>query len=323
LTVSKRPAPRRAPAATLRAWAADHLRVLRFTLRRLASQPVGSLLTCAVVALSLGLPATFHTLLDNLQRAVGAPRMDAAVTVYLEPGVPESRARELAAELRARDAVSAVTLITADQALRQLEAQGILGDALEVLESNPLPHTLLVAPAHTTASALQALEHRLRSLPEVDAVRLEWKWIERLAAAMELARRAGLALAAALAVAALLVIGNTIRLDIENRREEVVVARLLGATDAFVRRPFLHAGLVYGVAGALGAWLLVGGVILWLQEPVTRLAALYGSGFALRFPGLTSLWTLGVLGISLGVGGAWMAVTSQLRRADPHQSPGL
>ena len=315
--------PWRSPAATLRTWGADHLRVLGFTLRRMARQPVGSALTCAVVALSLGLPATFYTLLGNLQRAVGTPRIDAAVTVYLKPGTPQARARALAQTLRAWDEVDDIGLITADQALEDLRDQGILDDALEVLDANPLPHTLLITPTHTDRDALVRLEGRLRALPAVDAVRLEWKWLERLAAAMELARRAGLALTAALAIAALLVIGNTIRLDIENRREEVVVARLLGATDAFVRRPFLYAGLLYGLLGALGAWVMVGGVILWLKGPVSDLATSYGSALELRFPGGSVLWTLVLLGASLGAGGAWMAVATQLQHNDPRKPRGV
>ncbi|HHC72039.1 MAG TPA: ABC transporter permease, partial [Thiotrichales bacterium] len=272
--------PQRIPP--LQAWAADHVRVLGFALRRLAQHPIGSLLTCSVVALSLGLPATFYALLDNVQRAVGRPHVDAAVTVYLKAGTSEARARELARGIAAWESVTASELITAQEALHDLEAQGALGGALQALETNPLPHTVLVTPASTDAEHIRALEAKLEAVPEVDTVHLEWKWIERLQTLLELARRAGIALAAALAVAALLAIGNTIRLDIESRREEVVVAQLLGATDAFVRRPFLYTGLLYGLIGALGAWLLVAIVILWLSEPVAHLAALYGARFELH-----------------------------------------
>ncbi len=314
---------RRPRTPGLRAWAADHLRVLAFTLRHLARHPVGSSLTCAVVALSLGLPATFYALLQNVQRAVGQAQFDAVITVYLKPGTPQPRAAAIAEGVQSWQAVAATELITAEMALRDLASQGILAGALEVLQRNPLPHTLLVTPTSTRADRLQALERRLKALPEVDAVHLEWKWIERLRALLEIARRAGIALAAALAVAALLVIGNTIRLDIESRREEVVVARLLGATDAFVKRPFLYAGLLYGLAGALGAWLMVAGIVAWLDQPVTWLAGLYGSVFSLQFPAASTLSTLLTLGVSLGVGGAWVAVVTQIRRADPSQAARL
>ena len=264
-----------------------------------------------------------HDELNAVAEELGVePRVVRAAYLALETS--ESAARELVAELRADSRVAEVDLIDRDQALAEFRASSGLTDALDFLDENPLPHTLLITPEERSRSAagVQTLVTYVEGLPGVERVQVDLGWLQRLNAITELLTRATWALAVLLGAAVVLVIGNTVRLAIENRRDEIVVAKLVGGTDAFVRRPFLYTGAWYGLGGGLVAWVLLQVSLWWLGGPVERLAGLYQSRFTLAGLGIDGGLALIIMAMVLGWLGAWVAVKRHLDDIEPGDTAG-
>lgn len=300
-------------------WLARHLQALVSTLGRLLRAPLATLLTVAVMGLALSLPLALAVVAGNLRQA-GAQLGDSLeLSAWLKPGTSEERAGQLADLARARAGVGRVRLVTAKEGLAQFREQPGFAEALDALPDNPLPHLLRITPARdaTSADQLAGLRRFLEAWPEVDAVQADGDWAVRYNALLVLARRLLVAVAALLAAGVVAVVGNTIRLEVENRRAEIEVTKLVGGTNAFVRRPFLYAGVLYGVFAGLLALLAVQGALAFLLPAVRALAASYGSDF--RLAGLT----LRLAGQAIGGGavlgwlGAWLASTRQIDRIEP------
>ena len=296
-----------------------HAQVALDSLGRLYRSGVSSLMTAAVIGIALAMPSGMYLLLENLDRLSGAWKGQASLSVFLKQDVTETRARDLLKRVSAWPEVASVTLITPQQALEEFSERSGFADLLATLDENPLPVVLLVqpAPTHTTPEAASELRLRFSLLPETDLAQLDLQWVQRLAAILDTARRGILIISALLALAVLLVIGNTIRLEIQNRREEILVTKLIGATNPFVRRPFLYSGIWYGILGGLIAWLLVEAGFWLLSEPVASLAGLYQSDFSLQTLPLQLLWMLLGSGIVLGLLGSWLAVGRHLNAVEP------
>ncbi|MEK7322503.1 MAG: permease-like cell division protein FtsX [Pseudomonadota bacterium] len=297
-----------------------HLRALFASLGQLVRTPLATLMIAAVIGIALALPAGFHALLASVQTVAAGWEGDMAqISLFLKPTIKEDQAAALAKRLRGMREVTAVRYISPQQALAEFELSSGLRDALAYLNENPLPAVLVVRPAeqYSTPSAARDLLHRLEAMTEVDSAQLDLAWLERLHAMVGLAVRGVWLLAGVLAVGVLLVVGNTIRLGIQNRREEIVVIKLLGATDGFIRRPFVYGGMWYGLFGGVIALLVVNGLLLSLAGPAQQLAALYHSGFRLELlGGLACVIVLGA-GAALGWLGAWLAVSRHLRDVEP------
>ena len=296
-----------------------HAQVALDSLGRLYRSRVSALMTAAVIGIALAMPSGLYLLLENLDRLSGAWQGQASLSVFLKHDVSEARARELLQRVSAWPEVASVELVTPQQALEEFSAQSGFADILATLDENPLPVVLLVLPAgtHTGPEAASELRKRFSLLPETDLVQLDLQWVQRLAAILDTARRGVLIISALLALAVLLVIGNTIRLEIQNRREEILVTKLIGATNAFVRRPFLYSGIWYGILGGLLAWLLVQGGFWLLSGPVANLAGLYQSDFGLQTLPFQLMWLLLAGGSSLGLLGSWLAVGRHLDAIEP------
>lgn len=303
----------------LRSWVRLHLQTLVGSLGRLAAQPIASAMTMAVIGIALALPASLHLLVTNLQGLSGHWDDSIELSLYLEQGQSATRAAALAAELEAWPEVDAVQLITADEALARFREGSGLGDAVDALETNPLPHLIAVRPAagDKDAEAVDALAERLRGLPEADIVQADTDWVRRLFAILEIARRLATLAAVLLAVGVLVIVGNTIRLDIQNRRDEIEVTKLIGGTDGFIRRPLLYGGLWYGLGGGLVALAVVQLGLLSLAGPVERLSGLYGAGIRPAGLGGAGSLALVLLGAGLGWLGSWISATRHLRRIEP------
>jgi cell division transport system permease protein len=241
------------------------------------------------------------------------------LSVYLKPEVSEQKARQLANNAAERTGVASATLITASEALAEFRTQSGFGTALDSLPDNPLPNVLTIRPAPDAASPLQleALRSYLLAWPEVDSVQLDRDWVLRFSALLDLLRRVVLITALLLGAGVIAVVGNTIRLEILNRRNEIEVTKLVGGTNAFVRRPFLYAGVLYGLLAGSLAWGLVAIASAGLAPAALRLAAAYGSAFTLRGPNLPELGVLALTGMVLGWLGAWIAAARQLARIEP------
>jgi cell division transport system permease protein len=304
--------PRSRSRSALRAWREQHRYSLVASLRHVAARPWASALTLAVLGLALALPWLFWLLLDNV-RQLGSGREDPAViNVFLKPALPPAEIPPLLARLRARKDVAAVDLRTPEEALDEFRSRVDIDDALRVLHYNPLPAVLLVRPGVAALAEETALVEALRREPQVDLVQYDPLWRRRLAAILALAERAAEVLAVLLAAAALLVIGNTVRLDIQGRSEEIAVLQLLGADEDFVRRPFLYTGLCYGTfAGALCAIMV--GIVEWvLAAPLQQLAASYAGSITFHGLPLSGMFGMLVGGAALGWLGAWLAANRHI-----------
>lgn len=296
-------------------WRRQHAWCMRDSLRQLARRPLGTALTIAVMGLAWALPLAFYLLLVNVQHLGTAVGDSQSINVFLKPGIAADGAAKLAETLRARDGIAAVAVRTPQQGLAELAATQGFGDAIKSLPDNPLPFVLLVEPLPGASRArVQTMVAALRAMPEVDLVQDNGQWRARLDALVALGRRIALLLAVLLGAAAVLVIGNTVRLDIRGRADEIAVQQLVGASAGFVRRPFLYEGAWYGLAAGLLAILLVLLLEAVLAAPVRDLVATYAG--RLRFGGLG--WdTLGAgwgIAIALGWLGAWIASSRHLAR---------
>lgn len=296
-------------------WRHQHAWCFVGSLRQLARRPLGTALTAAVMGFVLALPLALYLLLGNVQHLASAIGSAQSVQVFLKPGLPASAADALATQLRARADIGAVVVRTPQQGLAELASVRGFGDAIQSLSDNPLPYVLLVEPrAGIDRAQVASMVAAWRQQPQVDLVQDNGQWRARLDALLALGRRATALLAILLGIAAVLVIGNTVRLDIRGRADEIVVQQLIGASPAFVRRPYLYEGAWYGfAAGALAV-----GLVLLLEAalaaPVRELVASYAG--SLRFAGLTWATLVGgwVVAVLLGWLGALFASARHLRR---------
>ncbi|MFO1407717.1 MAG: permease-like cell division protein FtsX [Steroidobacteraceae bacterium] len=303
----------------MKAWLERHLQTLVGSLGRLWTQPFATLLTVLVIGIALALPACLHVLVQNVREASGGWSNALDVSVYMKQSAGRPEAKAIAERLRKRRDVAEVTLVTADEALAEFRKGSGFGEALDALKDNPLPHALIVRPADEfrDPSHVATLTAEIRALPGVDVVQLDTEWVSRFNAILDVVRRIVLLAAGLFAAGILVIVGNTIRLDIENRRDEIEVTKLVGGSDAFVRRPFLYNGVWYGLGGGVVAWLVVTTVVFVLAEPVRRIAGLYGSGYALHGLDLASGAALVGGGIVLGWLGSFVVATREIRDIEP------
>lgn len=301
------------------AWAAHHGHSLLSTLGRLSRAPLATAMTLGVIGVALALPAALHLAVDNVRAVSGGWDSALHVSVFMKPDAPATAAQALAGTVRARPDVHGVRVIPPDEALAEFRAQSGFGDALDALRENPLPAVLVVAPAAgiTSPGQLAPLVAALEAEPAVDLVQLDTQWLQRLFAIVAIAQRAIVVVALLLGIAVAVTVGNTIRLDIQNRRQEIEVTKLIGGSDAFIRRPFLYTGFWYGVGGGLVAAVLLGVARLALEGPVARLAGLYGSSFTLAGLGLGGVLALIAAGAFLAWLGSWIAVGKHLDEIEP------
>ncbi|WP_372875118.1 permease-like cell division protein FtsX [Pseudomonas sp.] len=301
----------------LDAWLESHRASLVDSLRRLAKQPIGSFFTCLVMAVALSLPMGLALLLDNVERLGGSWQRAAQISLFLQIDASEAEGQALREQIGAMDEVAEAEWISREQALLEFQQQSGLGEALKELPDNPLPGVVLVTPREVDKVTLEALRLRLADLPRVQQAQLDLLWVERLTAILNLGDRFVFGLTLLLVMALLLVIGNTIRLHIENRRTEIEVIKLVGGTDSYVRRPFLYMGALYGIGAGLLAWLVLAYGLGWLNASVIRLAGLYGSDFALAGVPAGDGLSLLLGAVLLGYIGAWLAVARHLNELQP------
>ena len=304
----------------LSTWLLQHAQASIFSLGQIFKHPLNSLLTTAVVGIALSLPAGFYLLLDNSQRVASEWDSSSEISLFLRYELEEEQALALARELEQWPSIARVDYVSREQALQEfLSHTGSTATMGVALDENPLPPVLLLQPEMRGMDIKDSeqMMARLRSLEDVDTAQFDRQWIERLFAIIEIVRKGVIILAIGLAIAVLVIVGNTIRLAIYNRRSEIEVNKLFGASDAFIQRPFLYSGLFHGIGGGLLAWAMLSLSLFLMHSPVSRLAALYASQFQLQ--GLDLLESLALLGIgaTLGLGGSWLAVKRHIRDIEP------
>ena len=299
-------------------WLTRHIQALLSALGRVLRRPMASLLTTVVIGIALSFPATLWLLVKNAEQVTGGIAEAIDITVYLKTEVPLEEAEKLAASLKLRNTIDEVTLIPAEQGLLEFRDRSGFGAALDALPENPLPHVLVLRPAadHSSADKVEALKTDLAGFPEVEAAQVDTQWVRRLSAILQMLEDLFAAIALMLGVGVLAVIGNMTRLEIGARRAEIEVTKLVGGSNAFVRRPFLYEGLLFGAIGGLIALAITQAVMFALDIPVARLATLYGSEFRLSGLGAAEAATLLLVGAGLGLTGAWLGAARHLSRIE-------
>jgi cell division transport system permease protein len=286
--------------------------------QRLCASLVPTLMTWLVLGIALSLPGALYLTLENLARLGSDWEGAAQLSLFLNKSIDKKGGDQLAARLVQQPLVEGVRFITAEQALNEFQDLSGLGDVLSSLDSNPLPSVIIVKPVEEAQAAkIELLAAELLAWPEVDELALDLHWLQRLQSIMTVGHRITLALFCLLSLGVLLVIGNTIRLAIENRRDEILIVKLVGGTNAFVRRPFLYTGLWYGLGGGLFGWLILLLGMFWLEAPVRALADLYHSQFELGALGIAESIGLWFGAALLGLAGAWLAVARHLGSIEP------
>lgn len=303
----------------VKAYFARHAQTLVGSLGRIVQQPLATLMTMAVIAVAVALPLFLNLFLQNARVATGGWNEAFDLSVYIDKQASAGRLQAIAKGLRARDDVATVRVITADQALAEFREYSGFGTALDALTDNPLPDSLVVTPTivASTPGGTDALKAAIASVADVQAVQLDSEWVKRWHAMLDILRRVILLTGSLLGVGIVLIVGNTIRLDILNRRTEIEVMKLVGATDGFARRPFLYSGVWYGVGGGLMAIILVAVAAAVLAGPVARLALLYGSQFRLQGLKFGTSAAVMLAAIALGWLGSWLAATRHIRSIEP------
>jgi len=301
------------------AYFSNHMRIALASLGRLYAQPVSTMMTAAVIAIALALPVGLYIALDNVARISSGWDGSTQISLFLQSEVSESEARKLQQRLEKHKYIKKIELINKEKGLQQFKEISGFGDALKYLDNNPLPVVLVVHPEiiANQPDNTSRLVKELGKHPKVELAQLDVQWVKRLYTFLEIANRGIWVISSMLAIAVLLIVGNTIRLDIQNRREEIEVSKLIGASDAFIRRPFLYTGLWYGVIGGLLAWIITMLSLLLMEAPIHKLALLYHSDFRLSGLGIANTLLLIIISCTLGLIGSWIAVSRHLKDIEP------
>jgi len=303
----------------LQIYVAQHVWAALSTLGQLTRSPFSSFLTSAVIAIALALPSGLLIWLQSAKQMSGHWQHTNQMSVFLKLNSSEADARHLARAIRSWPNIQRVSFISREQGLQQFKHLSGLEGALNALDENPLPNVLSVLPSSDLLEPekLDAIKQQIEKRRVVDFVQLDMGWLRKLQALLKLGERALWFLATVLAVSILLIIGNTLRLNIYNRRKEIVVSKLIGATLGFIRRPFIYLGMWYGLAGATLAWLILQLMLAIMAGPVHEIAGLYGSSFRLLNLGWLESGLLFLFSIVISVSGSWLAAARHLRRIEP------
>ena len=291
-------------------WLTQHGQALRLALRRLVATPVNTLLSLLAIGIALALPAGGQMLLANALQLARNAAPTPQISLFMDVGADRRASQEIEGRLKNHPGIKAARFIARDETLTRMKASEGLADVIEALPKNPFPDAFTITPADDAPEAMEALAADLRKLPKVEHVQLDSDWVRRLDALLRIGRMAIVLLALLLGVGLVAITFNTIRLQVMASRAEIELSRLLGATDAFIRRPFHYFGVLLGLLGGGLAWLIVAAATLWLKQPIGELAQLYSFDFALRPLALAD--SLALLGAAAALG--WLGAGLSLRQ---------
>ena len=296
-------------------WLRHQKHALTSSIRRLAAQPVATLLTALAMGVAISLPSGLYLVLGNLSTLAGNLPAQPEISVFLEDDVSSEQKQAIAARLKQPD-IAQARYIPKDEALAALSASQDLSDITAGLTRNPLPDAWVVRPQDPSREVLDRVSNGLKALPGVSETHLDSQWADRLQAALSIGRTSVWLLGGLFAIALIAISGNAIRAQVLARRDEILVSRLIGATNRYIRRPFLYLGALQGLLGGLAAGSVLALAGWMLQSPVEHLAGLYGSAFQLIPPTLTE--SAAVLGLTTLFGwiGAWISVTRTLSQVE-------
>jgi len=292
----------------------NHLSALLASAGRLKRTPLTTLITITIIGIALALPASLLLSLANIKQLGANWHDNSAISLYLKANVSANQAQALINQIKKQSGITSVKYISPAAGLAELQNQTDLQNIIAALNQNPLPGVILVEPnSSQTPEKLNRILQNLQQLPTVDMAQFDMQWVKKLAAIVDLAKDVTYALGVLLGAGVLFIIGNIIHLNLQKYQQEIEVYKLIGATDGFIRRPFLYTGILYGFFGSLWALVLIGLLLLGVVTPVHKLVSLYNSNFQLQGIGISLVFSLVFTGILLGLIGAWLAVGKHLR----------
>lgn len=296
-----------------------HKTVLVASLVRLLSAPFTSAMAIMVMAIAIALAGSFYVLVGNAQQLVNSLQAGKQISLFLHEHTTDQQANRLVQELRAHEAIAKVNLITKQQALAEFKQYSGFGAALDALETNPLPAVLQVYPEESLTEAFQLAQllSQLQTLQAVDFAQMDMEWVTRLQSIMQIVSRAVLVLSCLLALAVVFITGNTIRSELQTRRDEVVVTKLVGGTNGFICLPFIYAGFWYGFISAVLAWCIIFLLLFMIHAPIEQLTLLYQSQFQLHFLSIGESMVLVFASSVFGIIGSYAVASHQLRLLKP------
>ena len=297
----------------------NHAHGLFSSLGRLSRTPFTSAMTILVLSVAISLAGGFYIVVANIQQLTGNLQASNQMSLFLRENVSENSGLKLAEQIKQNSSVETVKFISKKQAMEEFKVNSGFGDALNALEGNPLPNVIVVLPKNVLESNadLQKLLTEFKQLTQVDFVQIDMQWVERVQTIMLIASRGVLLVGLLLGFAVTFITGNTIRLELHNRQDEVYISKLVGATLAFIQRPFLYTGFWLGfIAGFLG-WLIITIMLLIVRNPVEKLSTLYNSSFELQFLSFSEFVLLLIASSLLAVLGSWAVLHYQLRLIKP------
>ena len=300
----------------MRQWLNQHSQALQLVLSRMGRNSIATLMMCCVMGVTLCLPGILYVIVDNLTRLAGNVQSEPQISLFLKLDIKPEAIAALDQQLQKHPAIKSYRFVGKDKAWQQLQVNSGLANAATNLEKNPLPDAYFVQPKQQEPAAVNNLQKEMQQWPGVELAQVDANWVKRLYALLELGKKAILVLVALLGFALVAIIGNTIRLQIVTQRKEIEVSKLIGATDGFVRRPFLYAGALYGLGGGLAAWILLAGVIALFNFSVVDVAELYASGFRLDLPDWQTNLAMIASAVGLGWIGSHIAVSRSLAQFD-------
>ncbi len=297
-------------------WVQQHVHALLYSVGQMLRAPGSTLVTTAVIGVSISLPVALYVFVENVQKLGASWDKSTQISLFLKPEVSDESAAALGRRLRDWPEVLATQVITRRQALEEYQQLSNFSGLAEFLDGNPLPAVIMIQPEHSLISAedLKRLTGRFKAMPEVAIAQLDVQWVKRFIAIINMINRLVLILACILAIAVILIVGNTVRVAIDKHGAEIEIQRLFGATNRFIRRPFLYSGILYGLLGAGLAWLLIFFALRLLEPPVAELSALYATEFTIAQMSLRDTAVLLLDSAVLGFIGAWVTVSGYLSK---------
>jgi len=296
-------------ATPVTVWLKHHQAACKNAIKHLSHSPLSTLLTVFVVAIALSLPAGLQVAIKNLEAGHNAVNNQAKISLYLSMHTPKAEITSLITQLKNNDSLLDITFISAEQALQDFQSSSQLGNTLSTLKHNPLPASIIITPntKKLTIDDIELLVADYQALEAVELAQIDAGWLKKLFSIIDLAKHFAIGVGIFLIFAVLILIGNTIRNLGQNFQEEIAISKLVGATDAYVRRIFLYSGLFYGLFGSLLGLLFVYLGMLWLTPHINELADLYNGNISLIPPDSGDIFSLLGIGTVLGLGGAWAA----------------
>jgi cell division transport system permease protein len=293
-----------------------HIQSATVSLQKLLQAPFATLMTVIVIAIALALPTGLFVLLEKFTTISKGWSHSQQISLFLKSDITQAEAEKLIDSIKLETNISEIEYISPQQGLLQFKQESGFGDALNYLPFNPLPPVIVIypSPEFHNLSAMQQLTQSFQQYPQIESVQLDQQWLERLYAILHFGQRTVLSLAVFFGLGVVFIIGNTIRLATQNRRHEIEVIYLIGGTQRFIRRPFLYAGVYYGIFGAMCAWLIVNFSLYWLSTPLGQLLESYGSHYPLQVLSLSQSILLFTCSVLFGLIGSWVAVNRELSR---------